>query len=218
MKSAIFNKFLSSILVVSLALVLGACQSAATSSNGAASQKAGGQQAAETVEKIPEVVERPPVVDTTPVQQAPVSSGENGIVKDDYGNIMGRMVNGVFVPEPGYVPGGAALLSQTIIYFDFDQSTIRPEFRDVLAAHAANLATNPTMSLRLEGHADERGSREYNIGLGERRAQAVKRALMLNGVKAGNLNTISYGEEKPMVQGTGEQSWSKNRRVELVYR
>ena len=218
MKSEVFKKFLSGILVVSIALVLGACQSAASSNSGAASQKAGGQQAAKTVEKAPEVVERPPVVDTTPVQQTPVASGENGIVKDEYGNIMGRMVNGVFVPDPGYVPGGAALLSQTVIYFDFDQSTIRPEFRDVLAAHAANLATKPGMSLRLEGHADERGSREYNIGLGERRAQAVKRALMLNGVKAGNLNTISYGEEKPMVQGTGEQSWSKNRRVELVYR
>ncbi|MBT8141927.1 MAG: peptidoglycan-associated lipoprotein Pal [Gammaproteobacteria bacterium] len=129
---------------------------------------------------------------------------------------MGRMVNGEFIPNPDYQAFNP--LDQTIIYFDFDQSSIKPEFRDVLAAHAANLAANPGLSLRLEGHADERGSREYNIGLGERRAQAVKRALMLNGVSAASLKTVSFGEEKPMVQGTGEASWSQNRRVELVYR
>jgi peptidoglycan-associated lipoprotein len=207
-----------------MALFISGCQSAVGGSNsqGASSQRAGSQQTAETVEKAPEVVEQPPVVDTSTYDVPPVSSSGDGVVLDEYGNIMGRMINGEFVPEPGYVagagPSDSDLLSQTIIFFDFDQSSIKPEFRDVLSAHAANIAANPGLSLRLEGHADERGSREYNIGLGERRAQAVKRALMLNGVSSGSLNTISFGEEKPLSPGTGESVWSQNRRVELVYK
>jgi peptidoglycan-associated lipoprotein len=125
------------------------------------------------------------------------------------------------VPSTG--PGNAqeeamrAKLAQRIIYFDFDNAEIRPEFRDVVAAHAQNLARNTTMKVRLEGHADERGSREYNIGLGERRAQSVRRALMLQGVGEGQIVTVSYGEERPAVSGSDEAAWAKNRRVELVY-
>jgi peptidoglycan-associated lipoprotein len=105
-----------------------------------------------------------------------------------------------------------------VIYFDFDQSDIRAEFNDVLAAHGQYLATNGGARLRLEGHADEQGSREYNIGLGERRAQAVRQILLLQGVPASQLSTISYGEERPAAFGSDEQSYSLNRRVELVYR
>lgn len=108
-------------------------------------------------------------------------------------------------------------LAARVIYFDFDNADIRPEYRDVVAAHAAYLATSPNMKVRLEGHADERGSREYNIGLGERRAQAVRRALMLQGTGDGQLVTVSYGEERPAVTGSDEAAWTKNRRVELVY-
>ena len=124
---------------------------------------------------------------------------------------------------PGTTPGSAqeeamrAKLAQRIIYFDFDNAEIRPEFRDVVAAHAQNLARNTTMKVRLEGHADERGSREYNIGLGERRAQSVRRALMLQGVGEGQILTVSYGEERPAAAGSDEAAWAKNRRVELVY-
>jgi len=74
------------------------------------------------------------------------------------------------------------------------------------------------MQVRLEGHTDERGSREYNIGLGERRAQAVRRALMLAGAQAGQITTVSYGEERPAASGSDEESWRLNRRVEIVYR
>ena len=81
-----------------------------------------------------------------------------------------------------------------------------------------NLAANPNMQVRLEGHADERGSREYNIGLGERRAQAVRRVLQLQGAGAQQLTTVSYGEERPAASGSDEESWRLNRRVELVYR
>ena len=109
------------------------------------------------------------------------------------------------------------LLAQTIIYFDFDKADIRPEYTEVLAAHARRLAGNPNLKARLEGHTDERGSREYNIGLGERRAQSVRRALLLQSVDDGQLTTVSYGEERPAVDGHDEASWAKNRRVEIVY-
>jgi peptidoglycan-associated lipoprotein len=108
-------------------------------------------------------------------------------------------------------------MAQRVIYFDFDNAEIRPEYRPVLAAHAQYLATGPSMKVRLEGHADERGSREYNIGLGERRAQAVRRALMLQGTGDSQLVTVSYGEERPAESGSDEAAWAKNRRVELVY-
>ena len=104
-----------------------------------------------------------------------------------------------------------------MIYFDFDSSEIKGEGTDIVGAHAKYLATNPTARVRLEGHTDDRGSREYNIGLGERRAQAVRRALMLQGVTDSQITTVSYGEERPAVTGHTEAAWSRNRRVEILY-
>jgi peptidoglycan-associated lipoprotein len=109
-------------------------------------------------------------------------------------------------------------LSELVIYFDYDEADIKPEYNAMLQAHGRNLAANPNMQVRLEGHADERGSREYNIGLGERRAQAVRRVLQLQGAGAQQLTTVSYGEERPAASGSDEESWRLNRRVELVYR
>lgn len=111
----------------------------------------------------------------------------------------------------------AAKASGVIVYFDYDRAEIKPEFVPVVAAHAKFLNGNAQRKVRLEGHSDERGSREYNIGLGERRAQAVRRALMLQGVTENQITTVSYGEERPAVQGSDESAYSKNRRVELVY-
>jgi peptidoglycan-associated lipoprotein len=111
-----------------------------------------------------------------------------------------------------------ALLQQLVVYFDYDQADIRPEFNTQLQAHGQYLAMNANAQLRLEGHTDERGSREYNIGLGERRAQAVRRVLMLQGATANQLSTVSYGEERPAATGGDEEAWRLNRRVELVYR
>jgi len=108
-------------------------------------------------------------------------------------------------------------LGQTVIYFDFDESSIKPAYTDVIAAHAGYLAGGPGRSLRLEGHADERGSREYNIGLGDRRAQAVRQALVLAGASNSQITTVSYGEERPAQAGHDEASWARNRRVEIVY-
>jgi len=111
----------------------------------------------------------------------------------------------------------AGLLATRVVYFDFDSSEIKGAGTDVVAAHAKYLATHSGTRVRLEGHTDERGSREYNIGLGERRAQAVRRALLLQGATDAQISTVSYGEERPAVSGHDEAAWSKNRRVEIVY-
>lgn len=108
-------------------------------------------------------------------------------------------------------------LDNIIVYFAFDQSDIQPEFNEMLAAHAEFLTSRPGARVRLEGHADETGSREYNIGLGERRAQAVRRILMLRGAPASQLTTVSYGEERPAALGSDDEAYGLNRRVELVY-
>ncbi len=115
---------------------------------------------------------------------------------------------------PGPMEG---MLAKRTIYFDFDSSEIKGEGTDIVAAHAKYLAKMGGMKVRLEGHTDERGSREYNIGLGERRAQAVRRALLLQGAAEGQISTVSYGEERPAAAGSDEGAWAKNRRVEIVY-
>src|ERR1700730_8654575 len=113
--------------------------------------------------------------------------------------------------------GATGPLARKVIYFDFDKSEIKPEFADVIAAHARNLTSHPNAKMKLEGNTDERGTREYNIGLGERRAQAVRRALMLQGVAESQLTTVSFGAERPAVEGDDEAAWAQNRRVEVVY-
>ena len=104
-----------------------------------------------------------------------------------------------------------------VIYFDFDQSELRPEYADLLARHAANLANNSAAAVRLEGHTDERGSREYNIGLGERRSQSVRRLLLIQGASANQISTVSFGEERPAAFGSDEEAHQLNRRVEITY-
>lgn len=106
---------------------------------------------------------------------------------------------------------------RTVFYFDFDKSVVQAEGFADLEGHAKYLSANPGVTVRLEGHADERGTREYNMALGERRAKAVARFLQINGVSADQFETISYGEEKPAVLGHDRGSWAQNRRVELKY-
>jgi peptidoglycan-associated lipoprotein len=104
-----------------------------------------------------------------------------------------------------------------VIYFDFDQSTIKPEFRSALNGHAAYLSQNPSARIVLEGHADERGTREYNIALGERRGNAVSRYLVVQGVSIEAIEVVSFGEERPVNSGSDSASLSENRRVEVRY-
>ncbi len=108
-----------------------------------------------------------------------------------------------------------AALATTVFYFEFDRSDLSAEAREALVYHANRLMENPSLRYRLEGHADERGTREYNLALGERRAQAVERYLQVQGVSAGQLEVISYGEERPVDPGTTEAAYARNRRVEI---
>jgi len=110
------------------------------------------------------------------------------------------------------------LLDITLVYFDFDKSNIRPEFVEILDAHAAFLIANPNQMVVLEGHADERGTREYNLGLGELRSKQVSTFLQIKGVSAAQIDVVSYGEEKPLALGKSEAEYSQNRRVEIVYK
>jgi peptidoglycan-associated lipoprotein len=108
-------------------------------------------------------------------------------------------------------------LSQRVIYFEYDSSEVTEQDREFVEAHATILAANQNLKVSIEGHGDERGSREYNIGLGEKRAQSVRRMMEFQGVLPSQMTTVSYGEEKPAVEGHDESAWSMNRRVELVY-
>jgi peptidoglycan-associated lipoprotein len=112
----------------------------------------------------------------------------------------------------------AALIAKRRVYFAFDSSQLDDENRKIVEAHARNLAANPNIKVHLEGHCDERGTREYNVALGERRAQAVERAMRVLGVASNRITTVSYGEEKPVDPGHNEAAWAKNRRVEILYR
>ena len=105
-----------------------------------------------------------------------------------------------------------------IIYFDFDSYTVKPEFQSLLEAHARYLKASSARKVMLEGHTDDRGGREYNLALGQKRAEAVRRSLGLLGVSDAQVEAVSYGKEKPAVQGNNESAFAQNRRVELSYR
>ena len=112
----------------------------------------------------------------------------------------------------------SSLLSKRTVYFEFDSSEIQNADRDIIQAHAQYLAANGSASVTLEGHADERGTREYNIALGERRANAVRQLMTLMGASGQQIRTVSYGEERPVTEGHDETAWRLNRRVEIIYR
>ena len=107
-------------------------------------------------------------------------------------------------------------LATRVFYFDFDVSEFRGSDREVLSYHARDLASNPSKRIRLEGHADERGTREYNLALGERRANGILNYLIVNGASRNQIETVSYGEERPADRGTSEAAYQRNRRVEIV--
>ncbi|MDR2153841.1 MAG: peptidoglycan-associated lipoprotein Pal [Burkholderiaceae bacterium] len=116
--------------------------------------------------------------------------------------------------DPNLGPQGVG----RVILFDFDSYVIKPEYQSVIEQHARYLQENPNRSVSLEGHADERGSREYNLALGQKRAEAVRRALTLVGASDKQLEAVSFGEENPADPGHDEDAWAQNRRVELRYR
>lgn len=110
------------------------------------------------------------------------------------------------------------ILSKRVVYFDLDKYNVKDDYSALVKAHAAFLNTNKNAQVSLQGHTDERGTAEYNLALGQKRADAVKRALTAGyGVDSGRIETISYGKEMPAAQGSNEEAWAKNRRVEIVY-
>jgi len=112
----------------------------------------------------------------------------------------------------------SSLLAKRVVYFDFDESVILDEDRPILEAHSQYLSQNPGAAITLEGHTDERGTREYNLALGERRAISVRQFMSLLGASGQQLRTVSYGEERPVASGHNEEAWAQNRRVEIIYR
>lgn len=149
---------------------------------------------------------------TKKVKEVPPTAGDTG--------------TGSGMTDPGPTTAGAygpndldtdACLRQRVVYFDLDQDSLRPEFQAAVACHAKYLRDRPSARLTLEGNADERGSREYNLGLGERRGNAVSSALQANGGSAAQQTVTSYGEERPTCTESSDDCWAKNRRVEMVY-
>lgn len=159
-----------------------------------------------------------------PMTKEPPTAGSQVGGSANTGSADGASTNGSAFGNDANGAGGRGTdadangsMAGKIIYFDFDKSEIRPEFADIVSSNAKNLTSHPNLRLKLEGNTDERGTREYNIGLGERRAQAVRRALMLQGVAETQITTVSFGAERPAAEGDDESAWTKNRRVELVY-
>ena len=141
-----------------------------------------------------------------------VASGLRG---DELGDLS-ELRDGTQSPRGEVKPVQA--LEQSVVYFAFDSAVVDAEYMDVIRDQANYLLDHPEASVTLSGHTDERGSREYNIALGERRAESVKRLLLARGVSPQQVSIVSYGEEKPAVAGHGEDAWSKNRRVAFNYR
>ncbi|WP_029935452.1 peptidoglycan-associated lipoprotein Pal [Thiomicrospira pelophila] len=139
---------------------------------------------------------------------------------DDSGSLVGQVedtADAAAVQTAQEIAGLYAALEGKRVQFDFDRSEVKSEYHDVIKMHADYLALNQEAKLTVEGHCDERGSREYNLALGERRANAIKNALIAEGVEADRIDVISFGEDRPLVDASNNEAWAKNRRGEFVY-
>jgi peptidoglycan-associated lipoprotein len=152
-----------------------------------------------------EPVKEVPVVDRTPGITAPTTSAATAQPTAT------QPVVGNPLTDPNNI------LSRRSVYFDYDSNVVKDEFRNLVQAHTKYLIDNKNARVRLEGSTDERGSREYNLALGQRRADAVKKIMVVLGVPEARLETISFGEEKPNAPGHDESAWSQNRRTDIVY-
>jgi peptidoglycan-associated lipoprotein len=160
---------------------------------------------------------------------ATTTKEQEGAAVEDRGKPAGPPAAPKPKPDAGAKPlvekplGAAALkdpgniLSRRSVYFDFDSNLVKDEFRPLVTAHARYLQQNPGAKMRIEGHADERGSREYNIALGQRRSEAVKQMMQLLGARPDQIESVSFGEEKPRSTGHDEASWAENRRGDIAY-
>ena len=146
-----------------------------------------------------------------------VESGGVISITDDDGGVSASAFTDEPMTAQQMLDQGDSILASRTIYFEYNSAKLSDDTLSILEAHGAFIAENGNVEVRLEGHADERGSREYNIALGDRRAQSVRRVLLLQGASTDQVDTVSYGEEQPAVSGQTEEAWDKNRRVELIY-
>ena len=152
-----------------------------------------------------------PVEDKSAIPSAGTSGGANS------GNAAQSGVAGVNLGQSARDAAGPVGVSR-LVYFDYDSYAIKPEFQSLIEAHAGFITSSGNRKVMLEGHTDERGGREYNLALGQKRAEAVRRALGLLGVSDAQVEAVSFGKEKPAVQGSNEEAHAQNRRAELSYR
>jgi len=156
----------------------------------------------------------------SPLAAAPNAGATAGGVPQSRVATVDLAANPAAGSDPGGMAARSALMSATApgernVFFDFDSFAIRADFNPLVESHARFLSANRAQRLVVEGHADERGSREYNLALGQKRAESVVRALSLLGVEESRVEAVSFGEERPMAQGSAEEAWAKNRRAEL---
>ena len=185
-----FSRTVPPLILVGLGVVLGACG-------------------------VPEE-EPPAAVEDSKILLEEDPDAVEGVALDDEGNIIAGDLD--ISSEDGSVAGTAAgAIDQGMtIYFDYDSTTVKPRFAEIIQRATAHLQNNPAGRLRLEGHTDERGTRAYNLALGERRAQSVRDMILELGALAEQVDWVSYGEELPAVTGQGEGIWRQNRRVEII--
>ena len=158
-------------------------------------------------------------LDETPVSDrsgVPVQSGQGQGAAGAGAGVGDRAVSSVKADD--FAAGQPPANLSRLVYFDYDSYAIRTDFTPVIEGHAKFLNADRKRRVNLEGHTDERGGREYNLALGQKRAEAVRRSLGLLGVADSQMEAVSFGKEKPAAQGSNEDAWAKNRRVELTYR
>jgi peptidoglycan-associated lipoprotein len=142
----------------------------------------------------------------------------DGAIADDSGSAAATAISDEPLTAQELLEETDTPLANRTIYFEFDSAKLTDEALSILETHGNFVAGNGNVSVRLEGHGDERGSREYNIALGDRRAQSARRVLLFQGAAIDQIDTVSYGEEQPAMLGHTEEAWARNRRVEIIYR
>ncbi len=147
---------------------------------------------------------------------APAVEDRSGTAASSVSSLDARSMGGMNAGAGDIKPGPAGV--SNVIYFDYDSFVVKPEFQSVLEAHARFMKANKNLRANLEGHTDERGGSEYNLALGQKRSEAVRRALTVLGISDSQMEAVSYGKEKPAAQGADEAAFAKNRRAEIIYR
>ena len=187
------HKILPGLMIALLSVMMAACSSTPTKEQDAAPVVDGVQRPLPTTQKPP-----PVQVVETPVKQAVIAPP-------------------VQLTGPAALKDPNNILSKRVIYFDYDSNLVKEEFRPLVAAHAKYMSQDAKAKMIIQGNTDERGGREYNIALGQRRADAVKQMISVLGAEGGRVETVSFGMEKPRVDGRTEAAFTENRRAEIVY-